>query len=248
MSAIVHPELRGDFHVHSQYSDDATSTMQQNIRQAAARGLTELRLIDHVRTATTWVPEYLAAVRAQPVPDGMRIFTGVEAKIVDATGALDVPPDLRVGEGGIDGIVIADHQFPGLDGPWSPDRTIRELAGGFLSIDALEILVVATIRAMEASPGGQLAHPFSILPKVGLSEEQLPDVLLSDWATAAASTGTLIEVNEKWACPSPRTIRVARAAGARIVASTDSHVAGDVGVYDRVVELLDRAADGGDGR
>jgi len=64
---------------------------------------------------------------------------------------------------------------------------------------------------------------------------------LRAWASAAATTGTLIEANEKWACPSPRSLRAAADAGATIVASTDSHVSTDVGRYDRVVGLLEEA-------
>ncbi len=69
MSTAI-PELRGDHHVHSTFSDDAESTLAENIAAASAAGLTELRLIDHVRTATEWVPDFVAAVAAEPVPDG----------------------------------------------------------------------------------------------------------------------------------------------------------------------------------
>jgi putative hydrolase len=50
-----------------------------------------------------------------------------------------------------------------------------------------------------------------------------------------------VEVNEKWNCPAPRSLRFAAAAGARIVASTDAHVSTEVGVYDRVATLLGEA-------
>lgn len=237
-----HPELRGDWHVHSTFSDDAVSTIEENIAAAHARGLTEIRLTDHVRTSTTWVPEFLAAVAACPVPEGLTVRTGVEAKILDARGALDIPPDLVVGPGGVDGIVIADHQFPGPDGPWSPERTRERLAAGLSAADAVAMLVDATIAAMEGAGGGaQLAHPFSILPKIGLGEDDLDDGLLRRWAQAAARTGTRIEVNEKWACPTPRAVRAAVAAGATLVASTDSHRAEDVGRYRRVARILDDA-------
>ena len=72
--------------------------------------------------------------------------------------------------------------------------------------------------------------------------EQLGAERLDAWARTAAATDTLIEVNEKWACPGPLAIAAARAAGARLVASTDSHAASDVGRYDRVVALLDEGA------
>jgi putative hydrolase len=239
---MIRPQLRGDFHVHSTFSDDAVSTLAQNIAAASAIGLTELRLIDHVRVSTTWVPEFVAAVTAEPVPEGLTVLTGVEAKIMNAAGEVDVPAGLA----GVDAIVIADHQFPGTDGPWTPDATRRRIEGGLDPLDALDLLIGALVGAMERTArdrvaGAQLAHCFSILPKIGLSEADLTDEHLRVWAATAARTATLIEVNEKWACPGPRSVRAAFDAGARIVASTDAHVASDVGRYDRVPAILDEA-------
>lgn len=236
-------ELTGDWHVHTSFSDDALSSPGENIAAAAARGLTVIRLTDHVRTSTTWVPRFVAAVRDCTVPPGMTVLTGIEAKILDASGELDIPDDLVIGPGGVDGIVIADHQFPGPHGPWSPERTMSELADGLPRPEALLMLVTATVAAMERAGGdAQLAHPFSILPKIGMTEAELSDDQLSWWADGAARTGTRIEVNEKWGCPSIRAVRAARHAGARVVASTDSHRAADVGRYRRVVDILNGAA------
>ncbi|HEY5231884.1 MAG TPA: histidinol-phosphatase, partial [Galbitalea sp.] len=66
------------------------------------------------------------------------------------------------------------------------------------------------------------------------------DEHLATWAAAATRTATLVEVNEKWGCPSPRSLRAALAAGVQLVASTDSHVASDVGRYSRVSDILSR--------
>jgi putative hydrolase len=239
MSGDLDSLLTGDFHVHSTFSDDAHSTIEENLAAAHEVGLTEIRLIDHVRQSTTWVPEFLAEIARQPKQDGLTVLTGVETKIMDARGTLDLPSGLIVGPGGIDAVVIADHQFPGTDGPWSPDDTKAKLAAGLSATDALDLLIGATIAAMESVEAGQLAHCFSILPKIGLSEDDLSDEHLAAWATAAARTGTLIEVNEKWGCPGPRALRAALAAGARLVASTDSHDASEVGRYSTVSSILD---------
>lgn len=226
--------LLGDHHVHSTFSDDAVSTLEENVAAAGAAGLATLRLVDHVRRSTEWVPEYLAAVRALRIPEGLTVLTGVEAKILDASGELDIPPLPP----GVDRILIADHQFPGAAGPLGPAAVRDRLAAGWPAEDALDVLVTALVRAMERHPGNQLAHCFSILPKAGLAEDMLGGERLDAWARAAAATGTLVEVNEKWGCPGPLAIAALRRAGAGIVASTDSHEAGTVGRYDRVRDLL----------
>lgn len=238
-----HAELRGDYHVHSIFSDDAVSTIAENLAAAHDAGLTEIRLIDHVRASTAWVPEFVAAVAAEPVPEGLTVLTGVETKLWNAAGDLDLPADLA----GVDAIVIADHQFPGADGPWTPAETIDHITNGMPRDRLLGMFIDASVAAMvrfpTAYPGkqAQLAHWFSILPKVGLDEADLTDDELGRWASAAAATGTIIEVNEKWACPGPRALRAAFAAGARVVASTDSHISTDVGRYERVTRILDEA-------
>ncbi|MCI1017460.1 PHP domain-containing protein [Microbacterium sp. C5A9] len=226
--------LQGDHHVHSTFSDDAVSTLAENVAAAAAVGLTTLRLVDHVRRSTTWVPDYLTAVRELRVPDGLTVLTGVEAKILDASGALDIP-DLPTG---IDRILIADHQFPGIDGPLGPTAVRERIARGWAADDALDQLVSGLIAAMRRHPGNQLAHCFSILPKIGLSEDDLGTERVQAWARTAAETDTLVEVNEKWGCPGAPLLDALHAAGAEIVASTDSHVATEVGRYARVAELL----------
>ena len=52
---------RQDMHVHSTFSD-GRDTIEANVEEAEALGLTQLTCVDHVRVDTEWVPEFLAAV------------------------------------------------------------------------------------------------------------------------------------------------------------------------------------------
>lgn len=228
--------LRTDHHVHSTWSDDAVSAPAENLAAARAAGLASIRMVDHVRETTTWVPGFLAEIAALPRVEGLEVLTGVEAKILDASGRLDLPRDLVVGPGGVDRVLIADHQFPGPDGPWSPRRTLEEIEQGLRPQDALDILVEATVRAMARAGRGQLAHLFSLLPKIGLHESALSDEHLAAVADTAVRTGTTVEVNEKWRCPGPRVVLAFAAAGVTLVGSTDSHEASSVGRYSWVAE------------
>jgi len=228
------PSLRGDHHVHSTFSDDAVSTPAENLAAAVGAGLDTIRMVDHVRLTTTYVPDFLSVVRALPPVEGLTVLTGVEAKILDATGAVDAPPEVLAALGtdrGADRVLLADHQFPGTDGPWSPRVVTEMIAGGLAPSDAVEMLVTATTRAVRRVGRAQLAHPFSLLPKIGLAEDDVPDELLDALADVLVATGTPVEVNEKWHCPGPRVTARWLAAGVPLVASTDAHVATDVGVY-----------------
>lgn len=230
----------GDWHVHSTFSDDAVSTLAENVAAAADAGLVDLRCVEHVRASTTWVPDLVAAIRALDVPAGLRLHTGVEAKILDTEGVIDAPSDLVLGDGGVDAVLIADHQVPTPHGPWSPSAACAAMAGGLDAATVVDWILDATVRAASRLEGrAQVAHPLSILPKIGLADDAVSDERLATWASGLATARALVEVNEKWACPSPRAISALRTAGVTLVASTDSHVASDVGGYDRVVRLLE---------
>ncbi len=233
---MSHVLLRGDHHVHSTFSDDAVSTLAQNVEAAASAGLSTLRLVDHVRRSTTWVPEYLAAVRALRVPDGLTVLTGVEAKILDVAGRTRC----AAASGRIDRILMADHQFPGVDGPLGPSAVRERIAAGWATDDVLDQFVEALIATMRRYPGNQLAHLLLYPPEdraVGGRRGRRADVMPG--ARAAAETDTLVEVNEKWGCPGAGALAALRRAGATIVASTDSHDASEVGRYSRILPLLD---------
>jgi putative hydrolase len=232
--------LDEDYHVHSAFSDDAIGTLEDNVRAAHARGLRTICLTSHVRRDSAHVPAFLGAVAAlEPVP-GLRVLAGAEAKILDTDGHLDLPP----GIGGVDIVQIADHRFPGPEGPLHPREVRAALAGGALGpAYAVERLVEATAAALRTARDNadrvSLAHLFSILPKVGLAESDVPDALLGLLASRARAAGALVEVNEKWGCPAARALRAFAAAGVPIVASTDSHDCADVGVYHRVRRIVE---------
>src|SRR3954468_11184108 len=102
--------LREDHHVHSTFSD-GRSTLEENIAQAERVGLAQLGCVDHVRAGTTYVPAYAAAIDALRSTTPVALTIGIEAKILDADGRLDLPAEMSA----IDVIYAADHQFPWHD-------------------------------------------------------------------------------------------------------------------------------------
>ena len=94
------PSPAEDHHVHSTFSDDAVSTPQENLAAALERGLRVVRMVDHVRATTADVPQRLDALARLPRAAGLRVETGVEAKILDVAGGVDAPADVLCAAGG----------------------------------------------------------------------------------------------------------------------------------------------------
>jgi putative hydrolase len=237
--------LDQDHHVHSTFSNDAVSTVAENVAAARKRGLRTLCLADHVRHDSAWVPDFVSAVDAlRPVP-GLDVLAGVEVKIMDRTGRLDLPECI----GGTDVVLIADHQFPGDLGPVHPRAMRDAIASGLVTAgEVVECLIDATAGALmigtQLDQRPQLAHLFSVVPKMGLDEEAVSDRAIEQLARQARAAGARLEVNEKWACPSSRTVRAFAEAGVDLVASTDSHDCRDIGAYSWVRRIADGALHG----
>lgn len=220
--------LDEDWQMHSTFSDGA-GTIDENAAAAAERGLRRIYLTDHVRHDTPWVADFVVAVGRVDAGSEVSVGCGLEAKILDTSGRLDLPPD----HGLADIVLAADHQVPSPDGPRLPTEIGAALAAGELDVaSVIDWIETATIATMATHPGVLLAHLFSVLPKLGLSEADVSDERIARMAAAARRHGAIVEVSERWKCPSLRTMRMMRAAGVHVVASTDSHRPDDIGRYD----------------
>jgi putative hydrolase len=230
--------LDEDLHVHSTFSD-GVDTVEQNLAAAAALGLRRLGCVDHVRRDTTYVPDYVRAVSAIRATTSIEMTIGIEAKMLDAAGTLDLPDGTSLA--GIDLVYVADHQYPDLDGPLSPRRLREALTNGErdadATIDGLVDALIATMQRHASSHRLVLAHLFSIVPKMGLDEARVTDAEIERLVLVAAETKTIIEVSERWKCPSTRVVQAAQRAGVELHASTDSHRSSDIGKYNYVAAV-----------
>jgi putative hydrolase len=241
--------MRQDMHVHSTFSD-GRNTIEENVAEAERLGLLELTCVDHVRVDTGWLADYIIAVRRVNATTHVTLSCAIEAKLLDTTGKLDLPADVA----GVDAIYAADHQVPLADGPHTPGE-VRELmaAGALSSTEAIEAIVTSTAAVLrERSSLANtpvrpspvvIAHLFSILPKLGLNEDDVPQELIEELATVTAHTGGRIEISERWRCPNARTLRPFLDRGVQVLLSTDSHRRETIGRYDYCARVLSELTD-----
>jgi putative hydrolase len=126
------------------------------------------------------------------------------------------------------------------DGPHNPKEVLNGIADGRWDSAALaEVLIEAIGNSLEAVAGvGILAHMFSVLPKSGMSEHDLSASGLDWLAHQSRRFEIMIEVNERWGCPSASTLEHFARHRVPIVCATDSHRIETIGRYDRVRQIL----------
>ena len=208
-------DLRGDYHVHSTFSDDAAQHPgREHRRRAPSAACARSGCVDHVRASTTWVPEFVAAVaRRAACPRRSTVHTGVEAKILDATGRLDVPAS-RAG--------TADRPRPDRRPPVPrPGRARGPRARPAAELDAGLSVDDGARPARRGADRRDGAHRLGassrtvLDPAQGRARRGRPARRppRARGRSTAAATGTIVEVNEKWQCPGPRAI--AAGAGGR---------------------------------
>ena len=229
-----------DMHVHSTFSD-GRNTIAENVATARERGLGTICLVDHVRADTDWLPEFIAATRDLIETEGGRpeplcILRGVETKVLDQAGALDLPPGLEA----LDHVLVADHQFPMDDGPHDPREVRAGIEAGRWDKGSLASVLIESVgNSLERVAGiGILAHMFSVLPKAGMSEADLPARGLEWLSRQCRRFGIATEVNERWGCPSGPTLEYFARSEVPIVCATDSHRIETIGRYDQVRRIL----------
>jgi histidinol phosphatase-like PHP family hydrolase len=78
--------------MHTTYSD-GESTVTEYAERAAELGLGEIAITDHVWRSTEWVTDYLETVRDVDTTHDVTIHAGVEAKVINKKGEVDVSED-----------------------------------------------------------------------------------------------------------------------------------------------------------
>jgi DNA polymerase (family 10) len=196
-------DMRGDFHMHTTWSDGQNS-IREMIEAARRRGYHYIAITDHTQSTTIAngnTPEELLAELAEIDAaardyDDIRVLKGAEVDIL-SDGSLDMPFDVL---DQLDWIVVSIH-------------------AGFQQ--SKEQITGRVVRAMETGYPNVFAHPTGRI----LGERAGYEIDLEQVIAAAKKHNVRLELN---ASPyrldlNSYWLRVARQAGVGFVISTDSH-------------------------
>ena len=213
-----------DFHVHSRYSD-GTRPPADMVEAAEARGLEAVAITDHgpelsVGILPAEIAPMLDDVEAVKKDAKIPVLTGMEANILDPSGAIDLDDGVI---GRLDLLIGGVHRL---------DPSLR----GAKSLASLYLETVT--NAMRGGQIAVLAHPFQFYGD--LSAHLSPDDT-AEFARAAAENDVAVELNSKYRCPGLELLSVCAREGVKFSIGTDSHTPAEVGDVGWQLAALKRA-------
>ena len=213
-------KILADTHTHSMASGHAYSTIQENVRAAAEKGLELIALTDHAPTMqNTTSHAYFANLHV--IPDelfGVRVLKGVELNIVDFEGTVDLDEKT---------LSRLDIAIASLHIPCIPPGTEKENTK-------------ACVGAMENPLVDILGHPGD--PRYPLDYEEIFRV--------AKRTGTLLEINNASLLPGGfragseeyivQILKMAMKEDVPVVVGSDAHFYTGIGDIFYVEKLMEK--------
>lgn len=210
-----------DFHMHTNWTDGENSVVEM-YAAAIEAGLTDILFSEHVRhTSGDWFQKFAAEVRALP-NDICRAHVGVETKIADFDGSLDLSDETR---GACDLVMASVHRFPGETAivkgqpPSMPPKEVFDIEFR---------LSRAAIRAGDLDilghPFGMSIRRFNIVPPTDLVEALMDE---------CAAHEVAFEVNVRYHPDPWQLIRLCREHRAPVSLGSNAHRRDEVGTIVR---------------
>lgn len=216
---MIFLKLEVDTHCHTVASGHAYSTVIENAKAAAAKGLKMIAITDHGPSMPGGPhPYHFGNLKVLPREiEGVFILRGVEANILDYDGTLDLPENyLR----NLDIVLAGFHTY------CYPGGTVEENTR-------------AAINAMKNPHVDVLVHPGN--PEFPIDIDKVVE--------AAIEFGVHIEINNSSFTVSRRgseenCLLIAKKAaklGAKIVVGSDAHICFDVGNFEKALKVIEEA-------
>ena len=201
-----------DFHIHSDYSDDGTASLEDIVTEALRCGFVAVGVVDHVRGDANWLADRKARLAdlREAYGGDIEIFSGIEVKVTDDLGTLDLSERACTD---VDYIVASFHGIP------------EDIGGSGEKVDegALVAWWCDTMSALLKDEGKAhvIGHPDRILTarNAAVRPEKLDEL-----AREALSSRMFLEWNPATSYPSQPLVRQLADKDARnVIYASDAH-------------------------
>ena len=226
-------KLYGDYHVHSEFSRDATGTIDEIVRIAKEKGLAEIAISDHGSGLGYGVsPKHYKQIRAlidkAKAEHGIDVYFGIESNLLGTDGQIDAYEEHRRE---FDLVLCGIH-------PRTRAANLRSWFSFFLPN-----MICMTFRIFSRSRRRKNTEAMKKVIErndidIWVHPNRFFKLDVVEVAKTCADRGTLIELNGKGVSFRPIDFERMIALGAKFVISSDAHNPKQIARTDRVAEFL----------
>jgi len=238
LSANDH-EMLVDYHVHSNYNDDAQGTVEECIQASLAKGLTSIAITNHVWKTTKWIANFINEARYLRTKYKCNLLIGSEAKIINMNGEVDIPSQYLED---IELLMGALHHLPTNDDyVWLRSESLS-------SSKVAEVVRDATLNLISRNEVNVVAHPLALYYQKHATS--FPVEFLEDIVKAASMEKIALEVhNSKHPLPKEvfrRLIHLCVRYEVPMCIGSDAHSPSEIGNlnYATIQRTIDSASRG----
>jgi len=178
-----------DYHMHTPFSD-GDSGVDEYVKKASKLGLKEIAITDHVWCSSDWIDEYVDEINRAREEYSITIHAGVEAKVIDREGSVDVADEDAEKVDFVMGVV---HRYrPEADEPYDDSLNFEPEEAACQERD----LTLAMLKNPKVDLVG---HPSRTYYKFHYNKEtpHFPEEYLQEMIDVAKSVGKPLEYNAR---------------------------------------------------
>ncbi|MBW1952460.1 MAG: PHP domain-containing protein [Deltaproteobacteria bacterium] len=217
-----------DFHLHTVFTD-GEDNLESYVRSAVEQGLSAIAFPEHVTLDEArlngWFLAFLKEVdRCREVFPDIKIFKGVEARVIDFQGRLNFPEHYAASVDFVMGVV---HRYPGVG------TNVADYSKEITPDKARHLELEATLAILENPQVSVIGHVGGVyLKKFGLFP-------LEDFARViqkAAQRGVAFEINSRYhQAIWKELLELCAQHGARVTLGSDAHKVEHLGDINRLL-------------
>lgn len=181
-----------DYHIHSNYNDDAAGTVEECVQCALKKRLSSIAITNHVWKTSVWVDVFVNEVDVfRSRYRGYQVLTGLEAKIINIDGEIDVLPRYIKK---VELVLGALHHLPTHDDyVWLDNKSLPPLK-------AAETVRDATLNLIARNTVNVVAHPLAFY--YNKYNQPFPADFLEEIVQSASERDIALEIhNSKYPLP-----------------------------------------------
>lgn len=199
-------------HLHSNFSDGKNS-IEEMTETAVKLGLNQIAFTEHVRRTTKWLDKFVKEIkRIQKKYPQIKIYSGIEAKVIDLNGNLDAKEEFFKK---VDLVLGAVHRIPkGKEKYLSAEEILSDKE------KALNLWLKSLTEFLANKKFDIIAHPTLILKRYKI---KIPKKVKERIAELAKKYQKTFEINKKYRVPDKNFISILKNKKINFVYGSDSH-------------------------